>query len=45
LIIDFPGRRISPNNTVPVNLAPDKLYLEAVEKVLKQIIGQDAEKR
>jgi len=33
LVIDFLREKISPNNTIPVNLAPDKLYLEAVEKV------------
>jgi hypothetical protein len=29
---------------MPVSLARDELYVEAVEKVSKQILGRDAEK-
>jgi hypothetical protein len=43
LVIDFLREKISPNNTIPVNLAPDKLYVEAVERVHKQILRRDAE--
>jgi len=44
LIIDFLREKNIVYNTIPVNLAPDKLYVEAVEKVTKQILGRDAEK-
>ena len=46
LIASYPKeRKISPNNTIPVNLAPDKLYVEAVEKAPKEILGQDVERK
>jgi len=35
---------MSPNNIILVKLAHDKLYVEAVEKVHRQISGRDAEK-